>query len=78
MNFESMLASYGPTAFGLVALLIIWKVIVQPFMKSHLVDVKELMGELKAIAALNKATAATLERSIEKLEQMLGDAKDSN
>jgi hypothetical protein len=58
-------ATYGPYAFGVASLLLIWYVIVRPEMARSRVD----LDKVKVITDAQSATAALLERLTERLER---------
>lgn len=64
-----LVTQYGPVAFGLIALLILWRVIVAPTLSKNAVD----MGELKAISEVNRETATTLKETVGDLRAMMRD-----
>lgn len=70
MTLEGILANYGQVAFGAVVFIIIWKVVVAPFMKSQVDENKSTRLELRATAELNKATAEANKATAESLERV--------
>lgn len=68
MNKEAISAfgsQYGPYGFGVVSLLIIWFVIVQPELRTNRIEYeeqKQIVSQMKAIADTMRETVSTLER----------------
>ena len=62
-----LLTHYGPYAFGGVLLLALWQTIVKPQLDRRMLDFEAQQEIIKALSA----TAATLERTAEKLEQLV-------
>ena len=62
-----LLTHYGPYAFGVVLLVVVWQMIVKPQLERRMLDFEAQQEIIKALSA----TAATLERTAEKLEQLV-------
>jgi len=68
---------YGPTGFGLVALLILWKWIVAPQLAKndgHVAAMRECASDLKAASSSLRETASHNDRTSERLERMVASA----
>lgn len=57
---------YGPHAFGLVAVMILWVTVVQPEMRRGRAD----MDRVAAIAETQQRTAVILEQTVQRLERI--------
>ena len=68
---EVLVSNYGPIAFGLVSVLVLWKVIVGPSLEKNRVDVtaiKAVADQMHAIAMTTKSTVDRLEAIALRLE----------
>ena len=76
---ELVLSAYGPYAFGVTSLLIIWFTIVAPELKSRQLDYDkhaEIVSQQKAMAETMKMTAITMQSTANTMEttaQLLSD-----
>lgn len=64
---------YGPYAFGVASLLLIWFFIVQPELARNRIDFEKqqaIVDTQREIAATQKQTAETLDRTASRLEQV--------
>ncbi len=61
-----LIGAYGQTAFGLVALLVIWYLIVRPELARNRLD----WDKQQAVVEAFKTATATLERAVDKLERV--------
>lgn len=70
---------YGPYAFGVASLLIIWYTIVSPQLARQTVDHQaniELVKSLSTVVQTSETTARTLERTTVVLEAMITQLKE--
>lgn len=65
---DRYIAAYGPYAFGIVSLLIIWFAIVQPELENNRVST----SEIRSVADTQRRTAELLERTALRLEAVAG------
>jgi hypothetical protein len=83
----SLLAStYGPYAFGVVSLLIVWFAIVKPELQRSVLDftaMQSITSELRMVQDVSakvshqqEMTAKTMERTAELLQQIVGQLKE--
>lgn len=89
MDFTAIVVEhYGPIAFGLIAVVILWRVVVAPTMRENRVDretMEQAMTTTKSIAEANRAaaelcnsTAATLAATAGVLDRCLTSALKLN
>lgn len=79
-GWELITRIYGPYAFGIVSVLIIWFVIVSPELERKELDFKKhaeivesmrnIADTMKSTARSNEVTATMLDRAIERLDKM--------
>lgn len=62
-----LVQNYGPIAFGLIALLILWKAIVAPQMASSRLD----LDALTKIAELNRETSRVMAETVAELKNLM-------
>jgi hypothetical protein len=70
---------YGPYAFGVASLLIIWYTIVSPQLARQTIDHQaniELVRSLSIVVQTSETTSRTLERTTVLLEAMIQQLKD--
>jgi hypothetical protein len=70
---------YGPYAFGVASLLIIWYTIVSPQLARQTIDHQaniELVKSLSIVVQTSETTSRTLERTTVLLEAMIQQLKD--
>lgn len=68
---ELLLSAYGPYAFGVTSLLLIWFTIVAPELKSRQLDYDkhtEIVSQQKAMAETMKMTAITMQTTATTME----------
>ncbi len=63
---QLLVSAYGQTAFGLVALLVMWYAIVRPELARNRVD----WDKQQAVVEAFKVATTTLERAVERLERL--------
>lgn len=70
---DTIIQYYGPYAFGVAALLIIWFSIVAPELRSNRIDFaknSELVYQMKEISDTMHRTAQAMERTVARLDTM--------
>ena len=70
-GFADVSAAYGPYAFGIVSLLLLWRFIVKPQLDASKVDTTafgEIADTMKATAVINQNIVGRLEAVAAKLE----------
>lgn len=73
---QSVITSYGPIGFGLASVLIIWKTIVEPFLKHNRVDSERMdtaASAMTAAANLNKETVVALNETARILRESISE-----
>lgn len=76
--FGTIGSQYGPYAFGVLSLLLIWFTIVKPELDTRAIDLRshaelvkaqhEVVSAMNSTAQTMSATAIVLERTVDKLE----------
>lgn len=76
--FQLVLTVYGPYAFGIATLLVIWFAIVSPQLASQAIDYKkneEIVSAMRSIVASQEQVAKTLERTAIVLDELVEQIK---
>lgn len=72
--FKMLFDQYGPIGFGLVALLVVWLVIVNPILKYNKVD----LATVKTIAESLNTTASSLKTTADTMQMTATTNKESS
>lgn len=67
----SVLSQYGETAFGLIAMVILWKLIIEPQLKNNKLDHSELMRRSELMASSAESLSAMSTNIRESSKQMV-------
>jgi UDP-N-acetylglucosamine enolpyruvyl transferase len=76
-----MIQTFGQTAFGIAALLIMWQVIMKPQLELQRIDYKqnqEIVDKLREIGVNQLATASSIERTSVILGELVKEIKDAH
>lgn len=65
---QELVQSFGPIAFGVLALLVIWRAIVKPELDRGRVEVSTMAKTMTATTAAMDALVTRLERLAERME----------
>jgi hypothetical protein len=78
----TLLAGYGPHAFGLVALLVMWLVIMRPELRArraenkalerHIVSLEQISDQQLRTARINRRQTKALTALVERVERLAG------
>lgn len=77
---QLLLTVYGPYAFGIASLLVIWFSIVSPQLSSQAIDYKkneEIVTTMRSIVASQEQVAKTLERTAIVLDELVEQIKNN-